>query len=163
MALASSLLPEFDQEMEGARRVLERVPEDRLDWRPHEKSMTLGGLAAHLAAAPGWIAPILERPELDLAGAPRPPAPTTVEGILELFDDNVARGRKALADATEGALAEPWTLRAGPQVIYTLPRRDIYRRFGISHLIHHRAQLGVYLRLLDVPVPGVYGPSADEA
>jgi uncharacterized damage-inducible protein DinB len=165
MSIATSLLPEFDQEMAGARRVLERVPGNRMDWRPHEKSMTLGGLAAHLAAAPGWIAPILERPGMDLApsgGRSRPAEPTTPEGILELFDGNVATARKALAAASDGAFPELWTLRAGPQVIYTLPRTDIYRRFGISHLVHHRAQLGVYLRLLDIPVPGVYGPSADE-
>ncbi len=163
MSIASSLLPEFDQEMAGARRVLERVPGDRLDWRPHPKSMTLGGLASHLASAPGWIAPTFELPELDLAAFPRKPDPGTVDGILALFDRNVGIAREALSSAPDSAFQEAWTLRAGPQVFYTLPRADIYRRFGISHLVHHRAQLGVYLRLLDIPVPGVYGPSADES
>lgn len=161
MSIAGSLLSEFDEEMEGTRRVLDRIPDEGLDWRPHPKSMSLEGLAAHLAAAPAWILPILEQPGLDLA-APRPAPVTGRQAILDLFASNVAAARKALAGTTDAGFADQWTLRAGPALLDARPRMEMYRRFGISHIVHHRAQLGVYLRLLDIPVPGVYGPSADE-
>jgi uncharacterized damage-inducible protein DinB len=163
MTLAASLLPEFDHEMANTRRVLERVPLERGDWRPHPKSRPLAGLAHHLAQLAGWGALIFESPELDLAG-PRAVEPerTAVAPLLADFDGRVAATRAALAAASDEAARAPWTLRAGDHALFTLPRLVAVRSVVISHMIHHRAQLTLYLRLLDVPVPGLYGPSADE-
>jgi uncharacterized damage-inducible protein DinB len=166
MSLGQSLLPEFDHEMAGTRRTLERVPEDRLFWRPHERSMTLGGLASHLAHLPSWIAYTVERDSLDVApvGQPplRQPEMTSQKALLEHFDGHVAEGRARLADASDDTLLGPWTLLGGGKPYFTMPRIAVLRSFVMSHNVHHRAQLGVYLRLLDLPVPGLYGPSADE-
>jgi uncharacterized damage-inducible protein DinB len=166
MSLGQSLLPEFDHETSGTRKTLERVPEDRLDWRPHPKSMTLGGLASHLANVPSWIAFTVSFPSLDLApvGQPplRQPEMTSRKALLEHFDRHVAEGRAALATASDEALLAPWTLLSGGKAYFTMPRIAVLRSFVMNHNVHHRAQLGVYLRLLDVAVPGLYGPSADE-
>ncbi len=159
-------LPEFDQEMSTTRRVLERVPDHKLDWKPHAKSMSLGQLASHVAQLPDWVSNIFSLDEFDF----RPPdGPAFVmadcksrEELLALFDRSVLAARKAIAAATDPGLDTPWTLRAGPRTIFTSPRWNVFRGFGMNHMIHHRAQLSVYLRLLDVPVPGIYGPSADE-
>jgi uncharacterized damage-inducible protein DinB len=167
MSLAQQLLPEYDQELAGVRKVLERVPEDRLAWRPHAKSMTLGGLATHVANLPSWVAFTLHRDELDIAPAGAEPLrekeETSRAELLAHFDRHAAEGRAALAAASDEAWAGPWSLLAGGRKVFTMPRGACIRTFVMNHLVHHRAQLGVYLRLLDVPVPGLYGPSADES
>jgi uncharacterized damage-inducible protein DinB len=167
MSLSQALLPEFDHEMAGTRKTLERVPEDRLGFRPHPKSMTLGGLASHLANVPSWIVPTLERPSLDIApvgGEPmRQPEKTSRQALLDHFDQHVAEGRAALGAASDETLLAAWTLLGGGKPYFTMPRVAVLRSFVLNHNVHHRAQLGVYLRLLDVPVPGLYGPSADES
>lgn len=166
MSLSEALLPEFDHEMSGTRKTLERVPEDRLAWRPHAKSMTLGGLATHLSNIPSWIAHTIRLDQLDIApvGAPpwREPEKTSRAALLEHFARHRAEGRALLAAATDEHLLGPWTLLGGGKVFFTMPRIASLRSFVMNHMIHHRAQLGVYLRLLDVPVPGLYGPSADD-
>jgi uncharacterized damage-inducible protein DinB len=160
------LIPEYDAEMAATRRTLERVPMDDPEWKPHEKSMTLGYLAFLVASLPGWTAMTLRRTELDMQPPPGKSwghdAPTTTQGLLDRFDADVAEGREALTEATEEDLQVPWTLKMGEQELMTQPRWMVYRQSVINHLVHHRAQLGVYLRLLDVPVPAIYGPSADE-
>ena len=163
MALAAALLPEFDHEMANTRKTLERVPEDRFGWKPHEKSMTLGRLTSHIAELPRWGAVTFERDFLDLAH-PEGHAlvATSRAAALQAFDANVAAARAALAAAGDEYLLQPWTLRMGDKTIFTLPRIAVLRAMVMNHMIHHRAQLGVYLRLNDVPVPSIYGPSADE-
>jgi len=161
MAMKEMLLPEFDQEMAATRLLLERVPAASAAWRPHPKSMTLGNLAVHVANLAAWPVMTLAAGELDLAVAPTPAPFTTVAALLAVFDANVAASRAALAGAADADFAEPWSLRMGPQVILTLPRSVVVRSFAFNHLIHHRAQLGVYLRLRDVPLPPCYGPTAD--
>ncbi len=165
MKLSESILPEYDQETAKTRKVLERVPEDKLAWKPHPKSFTLAALATHIAMIPGWGAMILEGTSFDVAarGASTPaPAPGSREELLTLFIGNAAKFRKAFAAADDAQLLTPWSLRHGEQTIFTMPRVAVVRTMIISHTIHHRAQLGVYLRLNEVPVPAVYGPSADE-
>jgi uncharacterized damage-inducible protein DinB len=167
MSIAQALLPEYDHESAVTRTLLERVPEDRVDWRPHPKSMSLGQLAAHLAAIPGWAVLALREPEFDLAppGAPPHvrPAWESLAATLRTFDDKTTRGRAALAAATDLELQQPWTLKKGGEVLFIMPRGHVLRTMVLSHGIHHRAQLGVYLRMLDVPVPAMYGPTADTA
>jgi uncharacterized damage-inducible protein DinB len=161
MTLNQILLPEFDHEMANTRRALARVPGDRLDWSPHPKSMTLGRLASHLAEFGDWAAQTCEQEELDLSGY-QPPVYSSTAEILETFDANVAAGRAALAAASDELLKGKWSLRSGGHAVFTMPRAAVLRSFVLSHLIHHRGQLSVYLRLLDLPVPALYGPSADE-
>jgi uncharacterized damage-inducible protein DinB len=163
MPIAESLLPEFDHEMANTRRVLERVPEDKFAWRPHEKSTTLGRLATHVAELAGFAATALETDGRDIA-AQRPAASTAASGaaLIETFDRNVSRAREAIAKASDEDLTRKWKLSAGERVIFELPRAGVLRTMVLSHIIHHRGQLTVYLRLNDVPVPGIYGPSADE-
>jgi uncharacterized damage-inducible protein DinB len=166
MALADALLPEFDHEMANTRRTLERVPEDRFDWKPHEKSWAMGGLATHVANLAGWPVYIVGRDELDIAPPGEkpftvPPA-TSTSSLLETFDANVAASREAIAGASDEHMLAPWSLIKGGKTIVTMPRAGFLRSFVMNHLIHHRAQLGVYLRLNDLPVPSIYGPSADE-
>lgn len=168
MAIIDALLPEFDQEMANTRRVLERVPDDRLDWRPHPKSSTMGALATHLAMLPGWTVETLHRDELDLMPVgkeppPRPEEAKSREELLSRFDVAVGGARAALAEATDAALFENWRLLSAGNQLLSLPRAAVLRGFVLSHMIHHRAQLGVYLRLNDIPVPAIYGPSADES
>ncbi len=166
MAIRDALLPEFDFEMGKARKTLERVPENRFDWRPHPKSPTMGWLAGHVAHLPFWAVVTIQQDRLDLAppGAPpgRVPEPSSRQELLETFDKNVAAARAAIAGASDDHLHQNWTLLKGGQELMTLPRAAVLRSFVLNHLIHHRAQLGVYLRLNDVPVPSIYGPSADE-
>lgn len=167
MRLSESLLAELDQESKGTRRTLERLPEDRLEWRPHAKSMTLGGLATHLANVASWTAITVNEESFDLAPPgetpPRQEPRGSRQAILALFDKNLDEARDALSSATDEDLLKPWTLLKGGQTLFTMPRAAVLRSFVLNHAVHHRAQLGVYLRLLDVPVPGPYGPSADEA
>ena len=153
-------LKEFDAEMATTRRLLERVPSDKGTWKPHEKSFSLGHLAQLVSWMPGWIAATLRDPHIDLAGGPKYSYEKT-ETLLETFDKNVANARKALEEVTGDRLNESWSLIAGPQVLMTLPRGEVTRQ-NLNHLIHHRGQLSVYLRLVDVPLPSIYGPTADE-
>jgi uncharacterized damage-inducible protein DinB len=160
------LLPEFDREMHNTRRVLERIPPEKLDWRAHEKSNTIGWVGTHLANIVGWTSVVLTTDALDLAppgGEPyrETPAPS-VQAILEKFDHNVSAGRSALLAAADQDFFQPWSLLSGGQAIFTLPRYQVLRTYVLNHLIHHRGHLCVYLRLNNVPVPGLYGPSADE-
>jgi uncharacterized damage-inducible protein DinB len=160
------ILPEFDHEMANTRKTLERVPDNKFAWKPHEKSMTLGQLSTHLSNIPSWTKNTFEADELDLApeGQPAPrleEAKSTAE-LLETFDQHVVTGRAALESAADERWLGKWSLRMGDKTIFTLPRTAVMRGFVMNHMIHHRAQLGVYLRLLDVPVPSIYGPSADE-
>jgi len=155
MAIKDAFLPEFDHEMASTRRTLDRVPEDKFGWKPHEKSMTLGRLASHVAELPSFATTALAHESFDIAppgGAPRKPLnASTRQELLEVFDKNVAE-----------ALHKTWSLLRAGKAIFTLPRAAVLRTFMLNHIIHHRAQLGVYLRLNDVPVPSIYGPSADE-
>jgi uncharacterized damage-inducible protein DinB len=163
MAISDGLLGEFDHEMKTTRRMLERVPVGQAAWKPHQKSTSLGDLADHVSRIPGYAIPVLTQPELEArALAPEAGGALSREGLLNRFDTNVTRSRAALAAATDETMFVPWTFRLGDRVIFTLPRLAAYRSFVMSHLIHHRAQLGVYLRMNDVPLPGTYGPSADE-
>jgi uncharacterized damage-inducible protein DinB len=166
MILSQALLPEFEQEMANTRKMLERVPEDKFGWKPHAKSMPMGRLAGHLALNPSWGALIIKQESLDLAppGAPphRPAFPDSRAEVLKLFDQNVAQMREAITGASDEQLLKPWSLLFGGKALYTGPRIAALRNMVMNHTIHHRAQLGLYLRLNDVPVPGMYGPSADE-
>lgn len=167
MPIAQAMLPEFDQEMASTRKTLERVPDKKLDWRPHPKSGTMAWLAGHVANLPSWVNITFDQDTLDLAPAGAPPQqpqlPKSTQEILAAFDKNSAAARAALAKVSDEHLMKPWTLLKTGQTILTMPRIAVLRGFIMNHLIHHRAQLIVYLRLNDVPVPGLYGPSADEA
>lgn len=150
-------------ELAATRRILNVLPEEHMTWKPHVKSMTLGGLATHLINLLNWQMAILRYPVLDLSTLPsRREALTSREDILEEFDANVSKMEQLLANCDEQMLNEEWTLQNGDHILLRQPRAMALRTFGLSHMIHHRAQLGVYLRLLDVPVPGMYGLSADE-
>ncbi len=160
MPLAAALLPEFDQEMASTRRLLERVPDDKGQWRPHPKSFPLGHLAQLVSWMPGWVANALEEPSLDLASAGGYSFETTGT-LLKGFDDGVRQSRDALANVSDAEFAKSWSLKHGDRVLFSAPRSVVVRNH-ISHLIHHRGQLTVYLRLIDVPIPPIYGPTADE-
>jgi len=166
MRISDTLLPEFDHEMANTRKTLERIPEDRFEWKPHEKSMTMCGLGSHLANLPGWASLSLNEDSFDMNppdGTPaRTPQATSLTELLETFDKNLARAREAIAGASDEQFFKTWSLLSGGKEIFTLPRIAVLRSFVMNHNIHHRAQLGVYLRLNDVPVPSIYGPSADE-
>lgn len=156
-------LGELEQELATTRRMLERVPEDKLDWKPHAKSMSLGQLAHHVARLSYWFTRTLADDAFDItAPMPRPEAPTTTQGLVEVFDATTAEMRQALAAADDAQLMRTWQMRAGDQVLQSMPKLSVLRVIGLNHIIHHRGQLSVYLRLLDVPLPSVYGPSADE-
>jgi uncharacterized damage-inducible protein DinB len=162
MAIKDALLADYDHELGTTRRLLERLPEDKLPWKPHEKSMSLGGLATHLTHIPTWGGTILNDSSFDLAEAP----PNAVEqtsraAILAAFDETRARTRGWM-DKTDGEYQSMWTLKRGGQQLFSLPRVSAFRTFVLHHIIHHRGQLSVYLRMHDVPVPAIYGPSADE-
>jgi uncharacterized damage-inducible protein DinB len=163
MSIRESLLPDFDQEMAATRKVLERVPDASLSWRPHEKSFSLAGLATHIASIPHWGEAILERDAYDLAGtgSPKPEQPTLAD-VLRVFDSHVAAVRRRLIECSDGELNAPWELRNGAQMLMVMPRLTAFRRFLLHHIIHHRGQLTVYLRLQNVALPPVYGPTADE-
>ena len=162
-AAAQTLLSELDAEAPATRRVLERVPGDRLDWQPHAKSMTLGQLAIHLAGIPGRLSQLAMLDGFDTAGASfSPPQPESTEAIVRTFDESIATARTCLAALDEARAREPWSMRRGERVLLTIPRIGVFRTLVMNHSYHHRGQLSVYLRLLDVPVPVIYGRSADE-
>ena len=162
-SLAQVSLGDLAQELATTRRVLERVPDDRWDWKPHEKSMTLGQLAGHVANLLNWGTHTLSEAGVDFAAPPAvPPRPTNRAGLLAAFDAGTERLREGLAGAGDEALGATYTVRRGEQVLMAMPRAAMVRGMVLSHIIHHRGQLTVYLRLLDIPVPPVYGPTADE-
>ncbi|BDU77822.1 DinB family protein [Mesoterricola sediminis] len=166
MGIAATILPEFEHEMAGLRRVIERIPEGRLDFRPHPKSFTLGELANHLAGMPSWAVGTLATTEMDfglpetMASLPKPS--DTVAGMLATLDEGVKRGAEAIGRASDSDFQVIWSGKEHGKVLFAMPRIAVVRGFILNHAIHHRAQLTVYLRLLDVPVPALYGPSADE-
>ncbi len=166
MPMNQALLPEYDHEMANTRKTLERVPEEKFDWKPHTKSMAMGALAVHIASMPEWAGMTLNTSEFDVrpAGAQsyQPPVVKTRAELLSLFDKNSAAARAAIAAANDESLMTPWSLLSSGKTIFTMPRVAVLRSMIMNHMIHHRAQLGVYLRLNDVPVPATYGPSADE-
>jgi uncharacterized damage-inducible protein DinB len=165
MPIAESLLPEFDREMANTRRMLERVPATSFGWKPHETSRSVGELAVHLTMIPRWLAMLMDADETDFAKSP-PPAyeePANAAAVLEMFDIALAAGRASLARASDTHMLKTWTGRAGARELFTLPRVALVRGFILSHLIHHRGQLTVYYRMLRVPVPSLYGASADES
>ncbi|MEP7013480.1 MAG: DinB family protein [Acidobacteriota bacterium] len=167
MSISETLLPELDHEMATTRRVLERVPiAEKGDWLPHEKSMSLNRLANHVAELPGWLAMTMKTEALDLAPleGPKYTSPTlaTNEALLASFDALVTEGRAALAAASDEDMFVPWALQMGGQDLFKIPRVAVLRTWVFNHIIHHRGQLTVYLRELGVPVPSIYGPSADE-
>lgn len=162
MGMIDGLLNEFDHEMESTRKTLERVPEDKFGWKPHAKSGTMIWLAGHVANIPGWPKVTIEQDSIDVDGFVPPPVPTNRQELLSLFEQNVTAGRAALAAANEAKMFQTWTLKAGGKVMFSMPKIAVLRSMVMNHLIHHRAQLTVYLRMNDVPVPALYGPSADE-
>jgi uncharacterized damage-inducible protein DinB len=162
MAIKDGLLADFDHEMGTTRKLLERLPDDRLAWKPHVKSMSLGGLATHLGNIPHWARTSLNEASFDLAAAPPSlQEKTSRADILTAFDQVCAQTR-AWMDKTDAEYVSPWTLKRSGQEVFTVPRVAAFRSFVLHHIIHHRGQLSVYLRLNDVPVPAMYGPSADE-
>lgn len=166
MTIGQTMLGEFDEEMKNTRKVLERVPDEKWNWKPHEKSGTVGWLAGHVATVPEWITMTINTEELDYApvGGPsfEPPKIENRAQLLAAFDKGSAEARAALAKVSDADIAKSWKLLAGGQEIFTMPRVACIRGMCLNHLIHHRAQLTVYFRLLNVAVPGLYGPSADE-
>lgn len=162
MTLSETLLPEFDMEMENTRKTLERIPDDKFTWKPHAKSFTLRSLSAHVATLPSWLTTTMQTDSLDIA-VPFPQFPVgNRKDMMALFEKSAAEARATLIAAKDEDFAKSWTCRNGEAVMFTMPKIAVLRSFVMNHLIHHRAQLGMYLRLNDIAVPGVYGPSADE-
>jgi uncharacterized damage-inducible protein DinB len=162
LSLTDQLIQEFEHEATTTRRVLERVPTDRLTWRPHPKSMSLGELALHVAAEPGALAPTALTGTIDFAKHVGVSQPTTTDEILAAHDEGVSTVTKVLRTLGDSGLQQPWTATFNGTPMTTVPRAAFVRRALLSHTYHHRGQLSVYLRLIDVPVPSIYGPSADE-
>jgi len=166
MTISEGVLGEFDHEMAGTRKTLERVPEDKFGWKPHDKSGSLGWLASHLANLAGWATTTINEDSLDIAPGGKqmqPPAPPkSRKELLELFDKNVVSARAAIAGTSDAKWFQPWSLLRDGKTLMTMPRMACLRGFVLNHTIHHRAQLGVYLRLNNIAVPALYGPSADE-
>ena len=163
MPMRDMILPEFDQEMANTRKMLERVPEDRYSFQPHQKSWTANRLAGHIADIPSWVPHTMNVDVLDLKPSDCTPfVPTTRKELLDKFDQSTREAHDAIASATDEQLNAIWSMTWEGQTVMTMPRVAVLRSIILNHLIHHRAQLGVYLRLMDVAVPGMYGPSADE-
>jgi uncharacterized damage-inducible protein DinB len=161
--IASAFIAELEHEAATARKCLERIPADKFDWKPHEKSMAFGRLASHVAEMFGWTPSTLEHPELDFSKMDYTPyEPATTDDLVEFLDKNVADAVTTLRNTPDERFMETWTMRNGEQVYFTMPKIAVMRSFVMNHIIHHRGQLSVYLRLNDIPVPSIYGPSADE-
>ena len=160
MSMADALLPELDQEMATTRRLIERVPGDRGEWKPHPKSFSLGHLAQLVATMPGWITRTVRGDDIDLSEGPGYSYETT-ETLLAQFDQHVREARQEIERARDEDYAKTWSLKRGGETLFSMPRGAVVR-MHISHLVHHRGQLSVYLRLLDIPLPSIYGPTADE-
>jgi uncharacterized damage-inducible protein DinB len=168
MPISAALLPEFDHEMANTRRTLERVPDTAFDWTPHEKSYSMQDLVSHLANLPSWTAVTIEQDSIDMAPPdgsepPRTEAVASTAQALETFDTNVAAARAIIENASDEKLMETWSLLNGGEVMFTMPKVAVLRSFIMNHMIHHRGQLTVYLRMNDAPLPALYGPSADES
>jgi uncharacterized damage-inducible protein DinB len=161
--IVDALLPEFDHEMTTTRKLLERVPDGRLEWKPHARSMSLGALATHVATIPHWGEITLTQSEIDMGGAGTAELVRSRSELLARFDKNVAATRSALLGKSDAELMAPWSLKNNGHTMFTMPKAVVWRSFVMNHVIHHRAQLSVYLRMHDVPLPAMYGPSADEA
>jgi uncharacterized damage-inducible protein DinB len=163
MNLNESFIAELQQEAVATRKCLERIPAEKFDWKPHEKSFTMAKLAAHVAETVGWVNEVIETPELDFATYDyKPFEPKTTDELVEFFDKKLADATEALKNASNETLMESWKLRNGEEIYFEMPRAQILRGMAFNHLINHRGQLSVYLRLNDIPVPALYGPSADE-
>lgn len=162
MAINEALLSELQTEAAATRKILSRVPAEKFDWKPHEKSMTMQSLAAHVANMFSWVAPTLETDELDFAKGFEEPSPANTEELLALFDENVALAAAGLQRTDDETFMKNWTLRNGEEIYFTMPKIQVLRGMVFNHIVHHRGQLSVYLRMNDIAVPGVYGPSADE-
>ncbi len=166
MPIRDALLPEFDREMAGTRKVLERVPEDKFGWKPTEKSGTMIWLAGHVANLPQWLSMAFATDELDInpvgTEQPRPTMPSNRSELLALFEKNSLEARKALEGASDQDMMKPWKLLNAGQQIFTMPKAAVVRAFVMNHMIHHRGQLTMYLRMNGAPLPALYGPSADE-
>jgi uncharacterized damage-inducible protein DinB len=162
MPFTDALLPEFDHEMGTTRRLLERVPDDHLGWKPHDRSMTLGRLATHLAEIPQWSEQMLDHDEMNLTGAYQPRQEQSRAAILALFDAATTQARKCLASKSDAELMAPWSFKREGKTLFSMPKVAVVRSMLLNHMVHHRGQLSVYLRLKDVPLPAMYGPSADE-
>ncbi|HXG89650.1 MAG TPA: DinB family protein [Vicinamibacterales bacterium] len=165
MTIAETLLPEFDREMGVTRRLLERVPDGQFAWKPHDKSMTLGRLVEHLAQLPGWAKVTIRERSSDMVTGQLTDAnsPATRAAVLQLFDAGVAEARAALTGTSDAELLAPWTLKAQGKEVFTMPKAVVLRSFVMNHMVHHRGQLSVYLRMHNVALPSIYGPSGDEA
>jgi uncharacterized damage-inducible protein DinB len=162
MPISAALLPEFDQEMANMRKTLARIPDAKLDWKPDPKSMSMGGLGTHIANMGEWAAITMNTESLDYTTAAQPPEVKTTAELLERFDKNMAGARAAIAAASDADLMKTWSLTAQGKALFTMPRIAVLRSMIMNHLIHHRGQLTVYFRLNGIPVPALYGPSADE-
>jgi uncharacterized damage-inducible protein DinB len=163
MAIKDALLPEFDHEMGTTRRLLERAPEAEFEWKPHDKSFSLGQLAGHIANIPQWCDAILQNTVFDVATVnDTRPKMQSIASLLEQFDKTVAAARAGLVSTGDAEMLTPWTFKNGGHVVFTMPRIAAIRSFIMNHMIHHRGQLSVYLRLKNVPLPSIYGPTADE-
>jgi uncharacterized damage-inducible protein DinB len=165
MAIKEALLPEYDHEMAVTRKVLERIPLAEAMWKPHVKSMSLGELATHIVEIPGWAGTIVNQPSLDMAGGEGTTRPTysSTDQMLKAFDENVAKARAAIESKSDAEMMSPWELKRAGKIMFTIPKVAVLRSFLLNHLIHHRGQCSVYIRIKDVPVPSIYGPSADES
>ena len=162
MTISQTLLPEYDQELQSSRKMLQCVPEEKFSWKPHEKSMTLGRLASHVAEMGGWAAVTINQDSLQLTPGQRAFSAATSEELLAAFEKNAAEGRAALAGASDETMMGSFSLVMAGKTMFTMPRVAVMRGMVMNHMIHHRGQLSVYLRLLDIPTPGMYGPSADD-
>ena len=166
MTIAETILPEFDIEMASTRKALERIPDEKFDWKAHEKSNTIGWVASHLAEIPGWVEGTLTQDAWDINppdGEPyKSPEMNSRQDVLDLFDKNVANARRQLAETPDEEFGKSWSLLSAGEALITMPKLGVIRTWVLNHSIHHRAHLCVYLRLNDVPVPALYGPSGDE-
>jgi len=163
MPLNKSFLDELETEARPTRKMLERVPLDKADWAPHKKSTPLGRLATHIAELPGWTSVTLDFSELDFAKFDyKPRVADSTSELINIYEENLEKAEQSLKKAKDEVFSEEWTLRNGEQIYFTLPKIVVLRSTFFNHIVHHRGQLSVYLRLLDIPLPGVYGPTADE-
>jgi uncharacterized damage-inducible protein DinB len=162
MPFSQTLLPEFEEEMKNTRRMLECIPDSKLDSQPHPKSMTLAQLATHVAQVPGWTKSLLDAEVLDLSPDMKPQVLASRDELLNTFDQGVADARERIGNTSDDSWQKTWTFKIGGQTVLSMPRASVMRSLIMNHLIHHRAQLGVFLRLHNVAIPGMYGPSADE-
>jgi uncharacterized damage-inducible protein DinB len=162
MPISQALLPEFDYEMATTRKMIERFPEDKVEWRPHDTCMTLGRLAGHMSELAGWVVPTVNQDQLVLDPSYAPNVMKSRAETLKQFDENVKASRAAIAGASDETLMKPWSLVAGGKTVMTMPKVAVLRSFVMNHMIHHRGQLAAFYRIAGVPIPSIYGPSKDE-